>query len=176
MLIDAYLAYQFIKKLVTPFNKMEAYRRGLIDEDGNFLRKRSEFNSDDRKALGLFDVAVINLKKILAKLPAGQTRLGTIAAAMYLLRSEPKRLKEDLDTEDMTIIEEDFNQILAELESLELDEDGAPTNVTAGVAGMSADDLKVPPASRRKYVRNNASDTLNLIRRMNMMKRQQLQK
>jgi hypothetical protein len=178
MIIDAYLTYQFIKKLVTPFNKMKAFELGLIDEDGNFLRRRTDFTPEDKRALGLFDVLIINLKKLIAKLPAGQTRLGTIAAAMYLLKSNPKRLREETLTNDLFELEESFNKILSEVE-MTIKEDGeAPANNISGgfIKGTTANDLKVPPAARKKYVKNNASDTLNLIRRLNVMKRQQLQK
>ena len=49
MIIDTYMAFQIVKKLVTPFTDMAAFARGLIDEKGNFLRRRQEFNADDRK-------------------------------------------------------------------------------------------------------------------------------
>ena len=39
--VDYYLAYQFIKKLTTPFKDTEAYKLGIIDEKGKVLKKRS---------------------------------------------------------------------------------------------------------------------------------------
>jgi hypothetical protein len=35
---DLILAYQFIKRLTTPFNKTEAYKLGIIDEKGQKLK------------------------------------------------------------------------------------------------------------------------------------------
>jgi hypothetical protein len=180
MLVDAYLTYQFIKKLVTPFNKMKAFELGLIDENGNFLRRRIDFTPEDKRALGLFDVLIINLKKLIAKLPAGSTRLGTIAAAMYLLKSDPKRrLKEETINDELFQLEKSFNQILEEVKmAINEEGEGVPANNISGgfIKGTSPNDLKVPPAARKKYVKTNASDTLNLIRRINMMKKQTLQK
>ena len=33
--IDLFVTYRFIKLLVTPFEKTEAYKLGIIDKDGN---------------------------------------------------------------------------------------------------------------------------------------------
>ena len=33
--IDLFVTYRFIKLLVTPFEKTDAYRLGIIDKDGN---------------------------------------------------------------------------------------------------------------------------------------------
>ena len=113
MIVDAILTYQFIKKLITPFNKMPAYALQLIDENGNFLKSRNNYTSQEKKALGLFDIMVINLKKLIAKVPFGKTRIATLAAAMMLLRSTP--LKEDVMTDTLFSLEEDFNKTLEEL-------------------------------------------------------------
>ena len=34
---NVYFVYQFIKKLVTPFNKTRAFELGIIDEKGKVL-------------------------------------------------------------------------------------------------------------------------------------------
>jgi len=130
MIVDAILTYQFIKKLITPFNKMPAYALQLIDENGNFLKRRNNYTSQEKKALGLFDIMVINLKKLIAKVPFGKTRIATLAAAMLLLRSTP--LKEDVMTDTLFSLEEDFNNTMNELELLE---DAGPTNVVGNIAG-----------------------------------------
>ena len=130
MIVDAVLTYQFIKKLITPFNKMPAYALQLIDENGNFLKRRNNYTSQEKKALGLFDIMVINLKKLIAKVPFGKTRIATLAAAMLLLRSTP--LKEDVMTDTLFSLEEDFNNTMNELELLE---DAGPTNVVGNIAG-----------------------------------------
>ena len=37
--VDLVITYRVIKLLVTPFNKQEAFKQGIIDKDGNVLRK-----------------------------------------------------------------------------------------------------------------------------------------
>ena len=109
---------------------MPAYALQLIDENGNFLKSRNNYTSQEKKALGLFDIMVINLKKLIAKVPFGKTRIATLAAAMLLLRSTP--LKEDVMTDTLFSLEEDFNNTMNELELLE---DAGPTNVVGNIAG-----------------------------------------
>jgi len=36
--IDLFVTYRFIKLLVTPFEKTEAFKLGIIDETGNRIR------------------------------------------------------------------------------------------------------------------------------------------
>ena len=37
--VDYYLVFRFIKALVQPFNKTKAYKLGIIDDEGNILKK-----------------------------------------------------------------------------------------------------------------------------------------
>jgi len=91
---DKLLAYQFIRKLTLPFNQWPAYQLGLIDSNGNFLKKYNTLTANEKSALGYYDIMIINLKKMIAKIPGGGSRLGTIAATLVLLNNKP--LKEDL--------------------------------------------------------------------------------
>ena len=156
MIVDTFLVYQFIKKLVTPFNKTQAFQRGLIDVDGNFLKKRKDFNPEDRKALGLFDVMLFNLKRLIGKFPMGKTRIATIAAAMLLLRSDPKKLKEETIHDTLFSLEEDLND---KIKQLELIEDGTVAiNGTPGMAGLHPDSIGVPRRAAKNYMNKNIAD------------------
>ena len=87
MVVDLFLVYSFIKRLVTPFEKWEAYKEGIIDEKGNILIKRKEFSKNaQKKAFCNFDQMILNLKKLLGKLPGGQTKLASYASALWLIR------------------------------------------------------------------------------------------
>jgi hypothetical protein len=162
MLVDAYLAFQFIKKLVTPFEDMPAFKLGLIDKEGNFLRQRKYFSPEDKKALGYFDVLVINLKKLISKFPGGASKIATVAAALMLLRSDPlrKRVMESADDLDMPWLAEEHNKFISALS-----EDMAPVNVTAGIAGLTPDSLKIPEKARKKYKAANAAGVPGVLKR-----------
>lgn len=87
MIVDLFLVYQFVRRLATPFESWDAFRLGIIDKDGNVLKKRRDLNTmEERKAFGWFDLMLLNIKKTLAKLPGGATKLATYAAALYLIK------------------------------------------------------------------------------------------
>ena len=66
MFVDLFLVYQFVRRLATPFEKWDAFKEGVIDKSGTVLIKKKERTSKQKKAFGLFDVMVMNLKKLLA--------------------------------------------------------------------------------------------------------------
>jgi hypothetical protein len=141
-IFDAVLTYQFIKKLTTPFNQLPAYRYNLIDDKGNFLKARNKFTPQEKQVLGLFDIMVINLKKLLAKIPGGASRIGTIAATALLLRSKP--IHEDSSYEEIeNYIEENFNSIYNDMLHL-YEDNGVVANAASSgdVAGIGQ-----PPGS-----------------------------
>jgi hypothetical protein len=112
MIVDLYLVYSFIRRLATPFNEWEAYKLGIIDDKGTVLRKRKTLvTREEKRAFGIFDVMILNLKKLLAKIPGGSSRIASYAAALYLIRewnhfSDSSLLQEDLSD---NVIEESMN-------------------------------------------------------------------
>ena len=87
--VDAFIAYKFIKLMTTPFTETEAYKLGIIDEKGKVLKKRAKLNTPQEKsAYTILDTLVWNIKRIIEKVPAGKTRLGSFAAALYLLKEK----------------------------------------------------------------------------------------
>ena len=123
--IDLFVTYRFIKLLVTPFDKSPAYKLGIIDEKGN--RKKEEVEgrlhpqptklktSEQKAAYTVLHKLVFNIKKIFAKVPGLRTKLGTYAAALYLLKDTFKEHVEDPD-----IFEKEFMKYLKE-EGYEID-------------------------------------------------------
>lgn len=87
--VDLSSLSSFIQKLVTPFNKTKAFKLGIIDKNGNVLRKRNSLKTnEERNSYTEFDTLVFNLKKLMLKIPAGKTLLGSVAAASLLLKEE----------------------------------------------------------------------------------------
>lgn len=106
-LIDLYLAYSFIRRLATPFEKWKAYELGIIDEDGRVLRKKSTFTSRaEHEAWGYFDILIANLKKLLATIPGGQRQIASIAAALLLLKEHHEQTSSYISGSEL---EEGFN-------------------------------------------------------------------
>ena len=87
---DLVYTIRFLKLLVTPIEKTDAYKKGIIDIDG---KKRKEFNTnstDDREAYRShytpFHRLVFNLKKIMAKAPGGSSVIARYGAALALIK------------------------------------------------------------------------------------------
>ena len=89
-LVDTLITYRVIKLLVTPFDRQEAFKQGIIDKDGNVLKKNRELKTnDEKKAYTYLHRFVFNLKRILKKVGLG-SKLGSFAVALALLLKEKK--------------------------------------------------------------------------------------
>ena len=85
--VDLFVVYRFLKLLVTPWKKQEAYKLGIIDKDGKTLKKSRDLGTEvERSAFTLLHRLVFNLKRIMMKIPGVRTQLGTYATALFLLR------------------------------------------------------------------------------------------
>ena len=86
--IDLFVTYRFLKLLVTPFDKQDAFKFGIIDKDGKVLRKaRSLRLGKEKRAYTLLHRLVFNFKRILGKVGLGG-RFGTYSAAAVALLKE----------------------------------------------------------------------------------------
>jgi len=64
--ISAFTVFKFIKMMSDPFTKMEAYKLGIIDEKGKFLRKVDTLETNkEKQSVDSFHRLIINLKKII---------------------------------------------------------------------------------------------------------------
>jgi len=103
MVVDLFLVYQFIRRLATPFEKWDAYKEGIIDKDGKVLIKRKQFTTRaQKKAWGIYDIMIANIKKLMAKIPGGSSRLASYAAALFLIKEYKHFTDESMLNEDMS--------------------------------------------------------------------------
>lgn len=85
---DLYYSFRFVKMLTTPFEDTDAYKLGIIDENGNRIKTKKVSTSEEKSAFTTFHRLVFNVKKLLEKLPGGQSRLASYAAALFLLKEK----------------------------------------------------------------------------------------
>ena len=110
--VDLFLVYQFIIRLVTPFKEWDAYRLGIIDDKGKVKRKRATLTKEDeQKAWGYFDILAANVKKLIQKLPGGESKLISYAAAGLLLKEQARLESMDEDEIEKFIHEEMANVV-----------------------------------------------------------------
>ena len=98
--ISAFTVFKLIKIISDPFTKMEAYKLGIIDAKGNFLKKVDELQSKkERDAANPFNRLMINLKKAMNKVPDPKfkAQLKTLPTAMILLKDEAEKIGADGD-------------------------------------------------------------------------------
>ena len=90
--VDLVITYRVVKLLVTPFEKQEAFKYGIIDKDGKVLRKyRTLTGTKEKQSYTVLHRFVFNLKRILKRVGLGG-KLGTFAVALgLLLRDSIKR-------------------------------------------------------------------------------------
>ena len=92
--IDLVITYRIIKLLVTPFERQEAYKQGIIDKDGNVLKKyRTLKTTKEKQSYTILHRFVFNLKRILKRVGLGG-RLGSFAVALALLLKENKEYEQ----------------------------------------------------------------------------------
>ena len=109
---ELYFLFSFLKRLVTKFEKTDAYKLGIIDKNGKVLIKKRDFTTiEQRNAYTMMDTLIFNLKKLLGKIPFGKTTIATYAAALLLLREE-KNLK---ILADEKILEEKFSNLYEDI-------------------------------------------------------------
>jgi hypothetical protein len=122
--IDLFVTYRFIKLLVTPFDQTPAFKLGIIDKDGNRVMEKTVsrgmqptvlIGDEKKSAYTILHKLVFNIKKIFSKVPGLRTKLGTYAAALFLLKDT---FKESVDDPDM--FEKEFMKYLKE-EGYEID-------------------------------------------------------
>lgn len=104
-LADTVYALRFLKLLTTPWEDTEAYQLGIVDEKGKRIKKPQ--TNEERDAYSIFHRLVFNIKRLLGKLPLGSTRLGSYAAAFFLIK-EQTGLDED---EIKSILEEIYGDL-----------------------------------------------------------------
>ncbi len=140
-------AMRFLKLLVTPFNKLPAFELGIIDDEGNLLKKKRERTTkEEKQAYDTFTRLVINIKRTLKYVPFMKGRLGSLAAALYLIKEEHSGMTYD-ETVGCFVQYLRENRILTQDEIVEFTEECAgiylaeqtTTGSTPSAAGFSSD-------------------------------------
>jgi hypothetical protein len=140
-IVDNAIALKVLHMLVTPFSKTEAFRLGIIDAKGKILKKANQLRTGEEKdSYDYLHRLVFNLKRLLNKLPGGDTYTKNLVAAYFLI-------KESYETYHTTDVEERFNALVEQLNKSNtilveetilvqkfLEEDGIANVTGAGVA------------------------------------------
>jgi hypothetical protein len=167
--IDNVIAFRVLYLLVTPFEKSDAYKLGIIDKEGNPLKRMKDLkNQEEKDAYNYLTKLVFKLKRLIAKAPGGSTQFASFVAAYWLIKESNGRT---------TITEEQFQHVLSMLQSgvvfveeeLEIEEfiamteDGAIANVTG--SGTSTDQAAIRLNKKNKPISGIIGTPKYMIRR-----------
>ena len=120
--VDLFVTYRFLKLLTTPFEKTDAFKLGIIDANGHRIKLPKSTKpavelttSELKNSYTILHKLIFNIKKLFAKVPGLRTKVGTYAAALFLLKDTFKEHVEDPD-----MFEKEFMKYLKE-NKIELD-------------------------------------------------------
>ena len=186
--IDNLIAYRVLTMLVKPFSETDAFKLGIIDNKGKNLIKPSSFRTQaQREAYTFLHRLVFNMKKIINRLPGGESKLKSLVSAYFLIREYYEK-----NNRSTSMMQEKFNKlmqseailveesILVEKFIKDLDEDGGGGGMAGGGGGAAAGgpanvtgtmvstDIPVPKKKDlEKYKKTNQSGVVSMTRRNN---------
>jgi uncharacterized protein YxeA len=142
---DLYLTYTFLRKLTSSYDTWKAYKLGVIDKNGKILIKKEDRDAWQKESLSNFDTMILNLRKILAKMPGGSSTFARYSAALFLLKESENNI---------TDLEKRISDCVNEME-------GIPTNNvgTGNIAGVNGDVYS--PIIRKKLKRKKLEEKVS---------------
>ena len=81
---DFFYSLRFLRLLTMPYEKTGAFKVGIIDKTGKKLKKPE--TSEERANYNTFHKLVFNIRRLLAKVPAGKSAIARYAAALFLIK------------------------------------------------------------------------------------------
>lgn len=85
---DLYYAFRFVKLLTTKWEDSDAYKLGIIDENGKRVTSVKLDTDEKKSAYTPFIRLVYNIKRLLEKVPGAKSTLASYAAALFLLKEK----------------------------------------------------------------------------------------
>jgi len=106
---DTVYAFRFIRMMVMDWKNWDAYKEGIIDENGKRNRNVKLDTDDKKSAYTPFVRLVANIKRLVSKLPGGGSKLGSFASALYLVKEKAniseKGLKDICEKCDIEVLD-----------------------------------------------------------------------
>lgn len=93
---DLTYSFRFIRMIVMDWKNWDAYKLGLIDENGKRVKSVKIDDDQKKSAYTPFIRLCANVKRLISKIPGGGTKLGSFASALFLM-------KEQFGVQDKTI-------------------------------------------------------------------------
>jgi len=99
---DLVYTLRFLRLLTTPWKETNAFKLGIIDENGKRIKSKKVETATEKSAYNYFHRLVFSLKRLLNKIPLGSTTIASYAAALFLIK------------EHLNLSEKSINKIIKE--------------------------------------------------------------
>jgi hypothetical protein len=158
-IIDGIIVYRIIRMLITPWDRQEAFKLGIVDNKGKPLKKASELTTEkERQNYTILHRMVFRFKRIIEKVPMENKQFLSFAAAIAMLKEDKL---EELDNHLALLEETDTDLLLEEFKALM--EDGAPVNVVGDYSPPDAGAMeKVDKPLKKKLARRKKKDEISV--------------
>ena len=118
---DLGYTFRFIRLMVMDWKDWDAYKLGIIDENGKRDKTVKLDNDEKKSAYTPFIRLAANIKRLVAKIPGGGSKLGSFASALYLVKEKAnlsekglKSICEKCDIEVLDFLNENNEWFLLE--------------------------------------------------------------
>ena len=108
---DIVYTLRFLRLLTTKWEDTNAFKLGLIDNEGKKLKK--PVTTEEKSAYNTFHRLVFNIKKLINKVPGGKNILASYAAALLLIKENAdlgeeaiQKILDELDIDPLNMLEE----------------------------------------------------------------------
>ncbi len=85
---DLGYTFRFIRMMVMNWKDWDAYKEGIIDENGKRNRNVKLDTDAKKSAYTPFIRLAANIKRLIANIPGGGSKLGSFASALYLIKEK----------------------------------------------------------------------------------------
>jgi hypothetical protein len=161
-IVDNLAALRVIWLLATPFEKFDAFKLGLIDANGNKLKKAE--TSEEKNSTSMLHRLVWNLKRIINLVPGGKSRIGSLVAAYLLVKEAAENDYEEMQLEEEILAKFQIyrnvhfleEEVIVE-EALEALFEDAPANATGAAVSTDAPAIR-PKKVKRKFASFDVDD------------------
>lgn len=108
---DVAYTFRFIRMLVLNWKDWDAFKLGIIDEEGKRDRNVKLDTNEKKSAYTPFIRLCANVKRLVANIPGGSSKLGSFASALYLIKEhyglndkDIKAINEKLGIDSLDIV------------------------------------------------------------------------
>lgn len=118
---DLVYTFRFIRMLVLKWPEWDAYKQGIIDDNGKRIKSVKIDTQAKKDAWTPFIRLCANIKRLVSKIPGGGSRLGGFVSALYLIKENGKlkdkdiqKILESVDINDLDFLSEENQWFMKE--------------------------------------------------------------